>query len=303
MSTDCVWLSCKHLPPTFLPTIYKAENSIGSEKHAALLSDAYYLLGDIHDFNEAPLAAIKAYKKSIEVYDNGYSWRELGGMYGNIGEIEKALSCLRKAIDLEPDDKYTQMDLRFFEETDDTRIYDDGDPYWEAREFLAVNQYEKFYGVIAPKKGLKKVLYKCLALGAQNKEDQYVQCIGQLQNFEKKFRFAWCNWFYRPANIEENALYWQILISLYPRLKSGVGLSHDSLAENYIFSFKNQDKLREGMEPEHVRLMFQYNLYRCQGDIGKLQELSVHYPLWKELKCEMKSLKRRLDQGDVTCEQ
>ena len=28
-----------------------------------LLSDAYYCVGDVHDFNDAPLTAIKAYKK------------------------------------------------------------------------------------------------------------------------------------------------------------------------------------------------------------------------------------------------
>ncbi len=55
----------------------RAENLLESNNKHDQLSDAYYVLGDIHDFNGAPKAAIKSYQKSIELSPSSGSWREL----------------------------------------------------------------------------------------------------------------------------------------------------------------------------------------------------------------------------------
>ncbi|MDP2865075.1 MAG: hypothetical protein Q8O90_02410, partial [Elusimicrobiota bacterium] len=79
----------------FLPAIRKMESQHRTTcRDRYLISEAYYINGDIHDFNDAPQAAIRSYRRCLELDPKaGGAWREMGGMYGCLGHSKEALKC------------------------------------------------------------------------------------------------------------------------------------------------------------------------------------------------------------------
>ena len=86
----------------FLPAL-KALTRMSRVHDRVIAGIGYYVLGDVHDINEAPLAAIRAYRCSARLWPvNGAAWREIGNMHEEMGENEKALRMLRKAVPAHP---------------------------------------------------------------------------------------------------------------------------------------------------------------------------------------------------------
>lgn len=67
------------------------ERSARTAEDRRLLSGAYYVVGDIHDFNGAPRAAISAYRRSLRFDPSeAAAWREIGGMLDRMGHRTRA---------------------------------------------------------------------------------------------------------------------------------------------------------------------------------------------------------------------
>jgi tetratricopeptide (TPR) repeat protein len=92
-----------------LPNIEKAKKINRKE----LLADCWYIIGDVYDFNDAPLKAIESYRKAI-VFDPNFSsaYREIGNMQEKIGDYSNAIKNIEKAILIEPTDQNLVADLK-----------------------------------------------------------------------------------------------------------------------------------------------------------------------------------------------
>src|SRR5437660_1509935 len=75
---------------TFLPCLKRLSRE-RAMRDRELAADGFYLLGDIYDFNQAPLAAIRAYRQCLKLDPAAAAaWREIGGMYDRLGDRRKA---------------------------------------------------------------------------------------------------------------------------------------------------------------------------------------------------------------------
>jgi hypothetical protein len=82
----CAWFRSR-----LLPALRILERTTRTREDRRWLSGAYYVVGDIHDFNHAPRAAIAAYRKSLRFApEQAAAWREIGGMLGHMGDHARA---------------------------------------------------------------------------------------------------------------------------------------------------------------------------------------------------------------------
>ena len=269
---------CRWFKRTFLPALHRAENKRLNSKKKVLLANAYYLLGDIYDFNHAPNAAIKSYLKSIEFYPLSGAWRELGCMYGNIGQREKCIQCIEKALLLNPNDKDAEMELKF---TKDDQFYcsfyEKGDIFWQVNELLAENQHEKALDLLKNKQSLEAKLHRARIYGSQDDDTRYLNEWLSIAKGNKQFSFAHADWFFVPEAIWDSAEYWQCLIDVFPRLNPGVSIYDNSLSDNYYVELKG----KKGKECQILLVMAQFNLYKCKNDVKRMSEMHKQFPKWK----------------------
>ena len=86
-----------------LPALAMVASVAQSAADKRALGSAYYIVGDIHDFNHAPREALAAYRTSLRWWpDHGAAWREIGNMQQQVGQLDAARASLRKSLRLDP---------------------------------------------------------------------------------------------------------------------------------------------------------------------------------------------------------
>lgn len=262
----------------FVPTLIKAESIGKSNRNKLLISDSYYVLGDIHDFNNAPLAAIKAYQKSIELCPSSGAWREMGNMYAYMGRRKKAIKCLKKALSIDSKDEFAQTDLHYLrDESTDTKLFFEGDIFWQVNELLANNLHDDALSLIKKKNSLNAMLHRARVYGAKNDQSKYLSEWMNLTTGKKRFELKYADWFYLPNCMWDSPDFWNCMIGIFHRLRPGVAVYDESLSMNYHHELKR----KKGQESQATLLMFQFNYYRCKKDTKKITELHKKYPKWK----------------------
>ena len=103
----------------YVPALKRLEQASQSRQVKEILVDGYFVLGDVHDFNSAPMQAVKAYRKSIKYFPDpdfwSEPWREMGNMYSNVGRYDEAIKCLKRALRINPANKFAIGDLEVVE--------------------------------------------------------------------------------------------------------------------------------------------------------------------------------------------
>lgn len=274
---------------TFLPALKRAENDELTSERKMYLADAYYVLGDIHDFNDAPRAAIKAYSKSIALYPSSGAWREIGGMQANIGNRLEAIKCLETALSIDPEDEYAISDLEYIKDDHiDSQLFKEGDIFWDVRELLAKDAIDDALILLKKNNSLSAILHRARVYGAKGDDSGYLRELEKIKSKKKRFKLEWGDWFYLPNKLWDSGAFWKLLIEFLPRLKPGVAPSDGSLALNYYKELnKNQNKNNES---KTVKLTFLFHYYRCTKNYKKILQLSKKYPKWKEPAKELKTM-------------
>lgn len=274
---------------TFIPALNRAENDKLTSKRRMYLADAYYVLGDIHDFNDAPKAAIKAYSKSIELLSSSGAWREIGGMHANMGNKLEAIQCLEKALSIDPEDEHAISDLEYIKDDSiDSQLFKEGDIFWDVRELLAKNALDDALILLKKNNSLNAILHRARVYGAKGDDFSYLKELEKIKSKKKRFELKYCDWFYLPDKLWDSGAFWKLLIELFSRLKPGVAPSDDSLVLNYYKELnKNQNKKNES---QTVRLTFQFHYYRCTKNYKKILKLNEKYPKWKLPAKELKTI-------------
>jgi tetratricopeptide (TPR) repeat protein len=264
----------------FMPALDKA-TTIGEISHE-LIAGCYYVAGDVHDFNEAPKAAIRCYEQALEFGpEMGAAHREIASMLGRMGKNKKALVHSDKALALNPKDKHALSDRdKYVRETRlSPPLYKKEDRVWAANEHLAKGNPRAAVKVLKRKKGkrAKRAMIHCY--GALEKTQDYLGAWRELAASVKELEFTYADWFFMEDGVYSEPELWEILFSSKAEFK-GVFTVFDGLDESERYcSLSTHDK---------IRLRLEYYVYAQSGDFDGLRRLNKLYPEWVELRDTLK---------------
>lgn len=255
-----------------------------------LLADCWYLIGDVHDFNGAPLQAIQAYQQCLaydETVDGAY--RELAYHYELTGQYPEALAHVQKALaDLPPADSDAASeeleDLR--EELLDLQGSIQDSLNYAIEPFLTANNQawvlseqlarEDFKGVIdavealeAPSSTLLQRLAQ--AQGALGDTVAYLQTWQRIAALDDSLEIGYADWFYLPEAVAQQGDFWAALQPIAPRVVALELNAHEDLEDAY------GDRLSEA---ELMALVVQYHHAQSTRNEAGLHALRQQYPDW-----------------------
>ncbi len=260
----------------FMPALDKVTTT-GEVSHE-LIAECYYVAGDVHDFNEAPKAAIRSYEKALEFDpEMGAAHREIALMLWRMGKYKKALVHSDNALALNPEDKHALGDRDYYvrENHLSPPLYKKGDCVWTAYEHLSKGNPVAAVKVLKRKKGkrAKRAMIHCY--GALQKAQDYLDAWKDFVASVKKLEFTYADWFFMEDDVYLEPDLWKILFSSKAEFK-GVFTVFDGLDESERYCLlSTHDK---------IRLRLEYYVYAQSGDFDGLRRLNKRYPEWIELR-------------------
>lgn len=260
-----------------LPNSKHAEQLIGEEE---LLSDFWYVIGDIYDFNNAPLKAIESYQVSIDIDPKNWaSYRELGNMQERIGEYSNAISSMKKAIKIAPSDENTISDLKDTEnylKNNQEPLYIKNSLIWKLHELLANQQFNEVIKLTKNSKKANELKSRANAYAGLNESLKYLELWNLIEQSNIEVEIEYSDWFYMPNEVYESDQIWRIFKQMNKRIKSSIFIQSESFYTNY----KGLSDL------EKRELMCDYNIYENTANKEALNKLRIKYPKWDELKTQ-----------------
>ena len=249
-----------------------------------LASIGYYVLGDVHDFNDAPKAAIRAYRRSISLCEeHGAAWREMGILLDGMGHHRRARNALQKAVALAPDDDLAKSELDGFSAQppdDDSALYKSGDPYWESSELMARGWLTQALARVVRRQGTKACRWRARIYGAMEERErvlrEWKRMVGRSETFEVRYP----DLFFLPKSVWDSPDFWCILWKLRPQIANWMTFDfHDSLFDAGVTGRK------------HVDLYLQYHLARTRRDLAAARKLTKACPTWQEARVLVRRLR------------
>ncbi len=290
----------------FLPALRRAEEKSGKTfKEKEILADAFYLLGDVYDFADAPKKALQAYKKSTSYfpeprYASG-AWRELGCMHRRLGQYRAAVKALKRAVEICPDDDNAQSDLKWALEVmaaKDEAECDMTEPYNRVFDLLARGKAKEALLVLQPlEESVANIQMKACCYGQLENLDSYLEQWKVLSQIEGTVELGYADWFYLPTKVYDMVDFWSLLLKIAEtrRFISGVFLCNSGLNEHLPlprgadFSSKEHRSVINKQYSEICR----YRIALALDDLSTLQALKKKYPKWENLVGALARKKRR----------
>ena len=258
-----------------MPAIEKAE--ILLPNHTELIADCYYVIGDTHDLNDAPLTAIKFYKKALS-FDPNFAavYREIGNMMLSMGQRENAISNLKKALSIDPEDENAKSDLANAMEQYEKgeEVYEKGDQIWDSCELMANGHFEEVLTKLDGSSNIKELQILARSFGAINNHEEYLRTWNSIERTSGKLELNYADWFYLPAELYESDQIWIIFKRLINRFEFSIFVQFDSLNHNYS-KIISPEKLKE--------LVCDFQIYDNTNNQLELEKLKTQYPLWEDL--------------------
>jgi len=262
----------------FLPYLNLGDTLLADQ--VELLADCWYIVGDVHDFNGAPLKAIESYKKALE-YDDEVdgAYREIANMYEQIGEYTQALEYINVAIEKMPEEEELMDEKAAIQDSINYTV----EPYltkenkaWILAEELAEGKSEGVIASVTAMENPEIAVLQCLAkaYGIEKQEGEYFNTWKRILNAEGNFSLNYADWFYMPRTIYNSEKMWLLIKELSPRIEEAIFIEFDSLNEHY------GDKLSQA---EELDLICDFQIYRIAENQTALKNLATKYPLWEEV--------------------
>ena len=278
----------------YLPAVRRVERA-NRKKDRFLLSDCYYQIGDVHDFNACPLAAIAAYMRSYDLDPtHAEALREMGDMYECIGQYRKAVSVLKKSLKINASAEYTQTDYEFaldLLKDGGPPLYKKDDTCWRARELLARDKPAAALRLLKNKRSIPARQIMACAYGMLNDTDGIIEQWQRIANARGMFETAWADWFYIGDCVWDSAIFWEILADCAKqnRFNYGVWPTTDSLWKTVI-PYPPSGRIPRKSEAGRLRcnkrrfLTAQYHIARINRDSNLAEGLSRRYTNWPEIR-------------------
>ena len=278
----------------FLPALLRLEaKSKHSLQEKEVLADAYYLLGDIHDFNDAPKQALKAYKKSISHFPNpsyaSGAWRELGSMYHRLGHYKSALKAVKRALSICPNDSNAQFDLEFLLDdisSEEEPDWDAKSPHNKARDLLAQQKAKRALAHLADcELTIEARLLRACCFGQIGAYETYLEEWASLARGEGFVELNYIDWFYMPDKVKDEPEIWEFMLQIAKadRFISGIFLDCVGLRDYYPLPRKvalESAKHRKATNDAYGE-MCRYRVALAKDDLPTLKTLAKRYPKWK----------------------
>ncbi len=277
----------------FIPAL-QLLGSRGSKQDHPLIADGCYLLGDVHDFNGAPKAAIRAYRQCLS-WDSrvGAAWREIGSMLERLGNFRAARSSLRKAVALDPEDEFAQMDLKALEEGRVASVYHLGDPLWSSSELLAQGRIKAAMVALARHTSVKARQARARILAACGESNLAIEEWSKIAKSSEPVEMMGADSFYTVDLLRDSAPFWELISRIAPRAQHGWWPIPDDLWKVILGGKRGKAKrqldaksLRKG-----IRVFSQYHVARITNDKRSMLMLVHKYPGWSEPKQWLRGFK------------
>lgn len=256
-----------------LPALSAADN-FGIEKE--LLAECWYAVGDIHDLNDCPLQAIKAYQKSLD-YDPDFAgtYKEMANMQERIGTYALALENLKKAQSLDPKDAEIKEDILAIEEAiqfADEPLFQSSNRSWLISELLANSEFNKVLEITNESTEIKELKCRAAAYGALNDFKNYLLSWTAILELNAEMDIDYWDWFYMPNVVYSGVEIWEILKKLNAKIQSGAFIQSATLEEYYP----------NLTEEETRELVCDFHILANSNNSEGLKELAKQYPKWEE---------------------
>jgi tetratricopeptide (TPR) repeat protein len=258
-----------------LPNIMDAEHHIDEKQ---LIADCWYIIGDIYDFNGAPLKAIESYRKAIQFDPEiASAYREMGNIQVRIGEYENAVSNIKKAIKIDAIDKYAVEDLKDAENSlrnNNKPLYTKDDFNWKLAELLANQSFEDIIKLTEKSTQISELKKRASAFGGLFENENFLAVWKKIEHSKLELEIEYCDWFYMPDKVYESDTIWRIFKQLNSRIKSSIFIQSNSLIEFY----------KELSDSDRRELMCDFQIYDNTNNADGLSKLRLKYPNWEEVK-------------------
>lgn len=262
----------------FTPYLLLAEDLLPEESE--LLADCWYLMGDLHDFNAAPLKAIEAYQKAIEIDEEiEGAYRELASMYEQVGNYPEALKYINLALEKLPDEEELMDEKQMIQDsinyTTEPHLTENN-LVWKLSEKIANGSFDAVIEAVSQIKEPEVALLLSLAraYGAKNEEALYMQTWQKILDSKEDLELHYADWFYMPISIYTDEKIWKLIKELAPQVELATFIYFDSLYEFY------GEELSEG---ELLSLICDFQIHLANSDISSVEVLAKKYPKWEEV--------------------
>jgi tetratricopeptide (TPR) repeat protein len=281
----------------FVPAVDRVAAS-RAQRDPLLAADGYFYIGDVHDINHAPRAALRAYRKAVRLNpDFGEAWREIGLQLGAIGDYRGEVRALRKAMRVGVDDpEECAQDLRYalenVEQPMEPYCHADGStdgepaPAWEVWELLAEQSANEALEVLKRRRSVRVRQLRAAAYGALGDTER------QLQEWEAIGRgrgwvlLGYRDWFFLTKASWNSPRFWRALRAAGRRFCQIGPKQHDGLFREI------PDRRSEAAYDRRRRLVVRYHIARTTGNANAARKLADQYPKWTEIQRLAKRLCR-----------
>lgn len=273
----------------YLPAIQCIEAKVNTPEDYELLSDAYYYVGDVHFFNDAPFAAIRAYKKSV-AYDPSQAevLSEIGRYYSMIGRYAKAQYYLQQALAIRPDDPDAHSDLEIMKHDmahDFVPIFQKDSLIWKIHECLAQQKFTNVLRLLHDQTSVQASQYRMNVYGALHQPESLLAEWKKIAEAQGGLVMQWRDWFYIKSVIWNSPEFWSIFLQCSHRFQhGGVWCLHESLWT--VIPSPKRPKIGSKADllrlQKRLKLYAQYQLARIHHDDRSAESLASSYPQWVE---------------------
>jgi len=254
-------------------------------RHASdreLLADCYFMMGDVHFFNDAPRAAIRAYKRSHHVDpEHECPLYEIASQYSLMGRYEEAIRFLKRVLAICPDDEIAlteidraQRDMR----QASPPAHREGDALWDSAELLARSMPKAALRRLARKRSVGA--RKLRAYAALSDAEGVLHEWHGIERTSGPIETEYVDWFYLEDVVWDDVRFWRSLQHCAARLRFGVWAFHRA-----EYRRLPEELLTDGSvlrSRARVRLVLRYHIARTSGDLGRIRSLAARYPDWPE---------------------
>lgn len=274
----------------WMPRIRLADELLANQTE--LLADCWYLVGDVYDFNGAPLQAIQAYQQCL-AYDENVdgAYRELAYHYELTGQYAEALTHVQKALEglpetIKEDEAAEALEMLREELLDLQSSIQDSlnytvEPYltannqtWVLSEQLAREEFRAVVTTVtaleAPSSSLLQRLAQAYA--ALGDVTAYQTTWRQIAQQSDALEIGYADWFYLPTMVAAQADFWTCITQIAPRVTELELNQHSSLEAVYGEELTAADL---------TALVAQYHLHHCTQDQAGINNLQNQYPEWE----------------------
>lgn len=270
------------------------------EKHGrrpfdlVLASEGRYSLGDVHDFNDAPIAAIRQYRRSLRDWPGqGAAWREIGSMQERMGHSSAALRALRKAVQVDPKDECARGDLESAIKYPPSgpALCVRGDRLWRARELVEAGRARAALRLLRGRRGVSARQIRARAHGAMGDVESVMREWTTIASGHGPVALHSADHFYLPVALHNDSRWWETLWRLRRRDANGNWNLPASFFSRHLWSlWQSTTTLRR--RELHLR----FHLARTRGDKAALNSIVRHHPWFVEARRELHRLtgKRRV---------